>query len=140
MDNKDCYSFDGERYQSGDLDEAVEELLGQYDYIPLVGEEFTIFMGISKTPMLEDVVTCDWIVDNTIDYVFDNYGDVAADCFSSTFDKELEKSLVKHLEDAVKQWRINNNFSVNFFEVNDIEEVRVLITDEQGNYEVINEH
>lgn len=130
MGNNVCYSLDEEWFQPGDLVDAVGDFIETWN--PPNGSEFTVYLGTSLKPLLEDVVSCDWIVENALDYVFGNYGELAAECFSDAFSVDQEKDLVAHIEEAVKQWRIKNDFDVNFFDVGGIREIKVTLIDKES--------
>ena len=130
-----CYSFDGETFM-GELHDAVQEAAG--DMLgddPITGKVVTIHEGDTVRHNVADWIPN--IVDQLSEHAYDDAGEYAQgwpDCTPDQ-DKELQAAICK----AVDEWLDRHNLRPTFHAVENVREIKVRITSEDGDFEVVDE-
>lgn len=125
-----CYSCNEDEYYHTSIEDAVEDLWngGQYE----IGEVATIWEGDP------DLKTASHFTPNMAEYLqeraYDELGEVTD---SWEFSEKEDKSLQNAVNKAVDDWATANNMQPKFYSVENVREIQVRFTNEDGDFEVV---
>lgn len=124
-----CYSLNNEEFNYTELEDAIRD---KFDDLSIkVGDVVTIYEGDAILWKAGDFAD-GFPLDTLSNHAYDEAGEYADEWPNCT--KEQEADLTQRLKDVVNQWADDHGLQPQFYHVENVKELRFVMTSETGDY------